>query len=351
MSSLEELSLLESRILVVDDQAANLELLRAVLRRMGYTQVEAASDPLSALRLFETHRPDIVLLDLHMPHMSGLELMAHFHKLSLDPVPVPVVILTADVDPTARQRALASGAHDFLTKPFDPTEVALRIRNLLTTRQLQMRLARHNLVLEEKVRERTADLERSQMEVLERLALAAEFRDDATLQHTRRVGKTSELIAHALGCEDQVVGTISLAAPLHDVGKISVPDEILLKTTPLAYEEFERIKSHTTVGAAILSESGFDVTQVAEVVALSHHERWDGTGYPAGLRGEEIPLEGRIVSVADVFDALTHERPYKAAWPVDEALDEIACQKGRQFDPRIVDIFLGLEAHEQLASA
>jgi len=252
---------------------------------------------------------------------------------------LPILVLTADITPEAKRRALAEGALDFLTKPFDATEVVLRIKNLLRTRALHLQLQGQNQLLDQKVRERTDELEETQIEILERLALASEYRDDDTGEHTRRVGKTAAQIAEALGWSAGEVELMRRAAPLHDVGKIGIPDSILLKPGKLTAEEFEQMKTHTTMGAKILSGGHFPLLQLAEQIALTHHERWDGTGY-LGFQEEAIPIAGRIVTVADVFDALTSERPYKKAWPVSEAIEEIKRQRGRQFDPRVVAAFL-----------
>lgn len=194
-------------------------------------------------------------------------------------------------------------------------------------------------ILEHRVKARTADLEEAQLEILERLALAAEFRDDETGQHTQRVGRTAAILARALDLPSEQVKLIQGGAPLHDMGKLGIPDEILRKPGKLTVEEFEVMKTHTTIGAQILSGSRFPILQKAEEIALTHHERWDGTGY-AGLAGERIPLSGRIVALADVFDALTNDRVYRKAMPLEEALAEIELQRGRHFDPEMVDAFL-----------
>jgi putative two-component system response regulator len=260
------------------------------------------------------------------------------------------LVLTADASPEAKERALSMGAMDFLSMPLDTPEVRVRVKNLLETRHLHRDLQQHNDLLEERVQLRTADLElrtadleQSRFEVLDRLALAAEYRDDATNQHAKRIGRTATLLARELGFSAKALRQIRRTAPIHDIGKMGIPDQILLKPGKLTAAEFEVMKTHTTIGAQMLSGSQAPVLQMAEQIALTHHERWDGTGYPNGLAGEQIPIAGRIVSVADVFDALVHDRPYKEAWPVDQAAEEIIKQAGRQFDPQVVDAFQALD--------
>jgi putative two-component system response regulator len=329
-----------SRILLVDDEPANVRLLERVLARGGFTNVKGLSDPREAVIVYAEWAPDLMLLDLHMPHMDGFDVMERLGlTVENEDTYFPLVILTADVSNEVRQRALAMGAKDFLLKPFDHSEVLLRIRNLLHTRSLHLQLQDQNRVLEDKVLERTEELEEARYEILERLALAAEYRDDDTHQHTWRVGQLAGLLAKLVGLTELDVELIRRAAPLHDVGKIGISDVILLKPGKLTLEEFETMRGHTDIGVKILSGSAFSLLQLASEVALTHHERWDGGGYPRGLRAEEIPLAGRIVAVADVFDALTHERPYKRAWPVSEALAEVGRQAGHQFDPALVEAF------------
>ncbi len=329
-------------ILIVDDQENNVRILERMLRKAGYDQLVSTIDPRTALPLLEAHKPDLILLDLHMPYLDGFGVLEQFSPHIPEGTYLPILVLTADISTEAKQRALSMGAKDFLAKPFDTTEVLLRIRNLLEARFLYIALQMQNDVLEMKVQQRTRELEDAQVEILERLALAAEFRDDATQEHTQRVGQYSARLARRLGLPDHVVNLIRLAAPLHDLGKIAVPDTVLLKLGRLTDEEFELIKSHTHVGARILSGSRHPLLQLAEQIALTHHEHWDGSGYSPGFRGEEIPLVSRIVAVADVFDALTHARPYKKAWPVADAVAEIRRQSGRQFDPRVVEGFVEL---------
>ena len=329
----------DARILVVDDAEPVVEILCEILGLEGYRDVVPIVDPHEALREVERLEPDLVLLDLHMPGLNGFEVMAEINARFGPLTYLPVLVLTADLTPEARPRALMSGAKDFLTKPFDSSEVVVRVRNLLETRLLHLALRDENAMLEMTVTERTRELERMRVEVLHRLALAAEFRDDGTLRHTRRVGSTAAVIARRLGIDPLGAETLARAAQLHDVGKIGIPDSILLKRGRLDVPEYERVKEHTVIGARILSENRFDLLRTAEEIALTHHERWDGGGYPHGLRGDEIPLVGRIVALADVLDALLHERPYKPAWTVDRALREIRAQSGRQFDPDVVAAF------------
>jgi putative two-component system response regulator len=329
-----------ARILIIDDQPENVTLLRRVLSRAGYREVQSTSEPSQAEKLYETYGPDLVLLDLHMPEMDGFAVLEQLRSLMARSTYLPILVLTGDHDPLKRRRALAAGATDFLAKPFDTAEVVLRIRNLLETRHLHQLLSNQNTVLEARVRQRTHELEDAQGEILARLAAAAEHRDDDTGRHTFRVGQMSAAIADALGLPREAVELIRAAAPLHDVGKIGVPDHILLKAGKLTPEEFAVMKTHTTIGAAILAGGRSALVIEAERIALNHHERWDGTGYPDGLAGNAIPLGARIVAVADVFDALTHERPYRAAWPLDRVMGEIRAQTGHHFDPAVVAAFL-----------
>ena len=329
----------DARIFVIDDEPTNVLLLRRILGHEGYQHVHTATDPMALPQLLELGWPDLVLLDLNMPAMDGFEVMDLLDDLNEHATFLPILVLTADANTATRDRALAGGAMDFVTKPFDRTEVLLRMHNLLQTRWLHARLEESNRTLESRVRERTAALWQAQAETVDRLAMAAEFRDDSTGAHIRRVGATSRAIALELGLDDDRAELIGLAAPLHDLGKIKVPDRVLLKPGPLDEEEFAIIRTHTEVGHQLLRDSESPLLQLASVMALYHHDRWDGQGYH-DVRGEDIPLEARIVSVADVYDALTHERCYKEAWPEEVALVEIAEASGRQFDPSVVDAFL-----------
>lgn len=329
----------EARILIVDDEEPNLRLLDLVLRQAGYQHIRCLADPRETFAVYDSFQPDLLLLDLSMPYLSGFQVLERLRQSIPRGDYFPVLVLTADTTFEAKQHALTAGANDFLNKPFNTVEVLLRIRNLLETRSLHQQLQKQNEILEIRVRERTHDLEEARTEILERLSAAAEFRDDDTGEHTQRVGEATGLLAEAMSLPAAEVELLRRAAPLHDLGKVGIPDYLLLKPSRLTPAEFEVMKQHTTIGGEILAGSRSALLQLAEQIARTHHERWDGNGYPAGLREETIPLPGRIVAVADAFDALTHERPYKKAWPVDEAVAEIHRLSGAHFDPRVVEAF------------
>jgi putative two-component system response regulator len=331
-----------ARILIVDDQVANIELLKHMLEHDGYTSVESTTDSASVVPMCAQQPPDLLILDLHMPDPDGFEVLAQLQPWFQGRW-FPVLVVTADVTTEAKQRALSGGARDFLTKPFDMVEVLLRIENLLEVRFLQREARKQNLVLEQLVHDRTHDLDEARVEALSRLALASEYRDDATGEHTQRVGRTSAMIARVMGLPDVQVALLRHAAPLHDVGKIGLRDSILLKTGRLTDEERNEMMAHVSIGRSILSGSRSPLLKMAEEIAWTHHERWDGKGYLTGLTGDQIPLSGRIVAVADVFDALTHKRPYKDAWPIDDAVTQIVAESGTHFDPMVVDAFRSLD--------
>jgi putative two-component system response regulator len=325
-----------AEILIVDDQQHNVMLLERILRRSGYEHLRGTSNPQSVRELCATLQPDLVLLDIHMPVMDGFAILAQLRELYPPPSYLPVLALTADSSRETRDRALQAGARDFLNKPFDASEVLLRITNLLETRHFYLALQRQNAALEDRVLARTQQLEQAQFEILTRLALAAEFRDDATGKHAQRVGRISAILAEAIDLPCAQTQLVRRAAPLHDVGKIGIPDRLLLKPGKLTPAEFELMQAHTVIGANMLAGSEFALLQVAEEIARSHHERWDGKGYPDALTGAAIPVVGRVAAVADVFDALMHDRPYKRAWAAVDAVKEIQRQAGRQFDADVV---------------
>lgn len=350
MTELDEHHLRGRPILVIDDEESNVLLLRRILEIEGYTSISFTTDPFAAVGMFERARPDLVLLDLQMPGIDGLELMRRLGSTAFEESAVPFIVLTADVTEETKLRALRAGARDFLTKPLGHAELLVRVRNALQVTCLQDRLRERNTLLSDEVALRTRDLEEARLEILDRLALAAEYRDDDTQEHAWRIGRICGLLARGLGLPVHEAEVIDRAALLHDIGKIGIPDAVLLKPGRLTDEEYEQVKAHPAIGAAILAGSRSPLLRTAEVIALTHHERWDGSGYPHGLAGKQIPLVGRITAVADVFDALSHRRPYKDAWPLPDAVAEIIAQGGRQFDAEITSVFSLLEHETLLAS-
>lgn len=334
------LGLKRARIMVVDDDPTVGFLIQTALQVDGYRFVSIVTDARDAAERFRTVMPDLVVLDFHMPHLDGFTVLRRLSAEMPIDLPVPVLMLTGDIAPETKREALLAGAKDFVEKPFDNIELLCRIRNLLETRLLQLELIVENETLEERVSTRTIELEQARREALEHLAVAAEFRDDMTGEHAKRVGRLAALIAERMGQPEAVVALLARAAPLHDIGKIGIRDAILLKPGPLTKEEFELMKRHTQIGGQILADSKVQVLQMAREIALTHHERWDGRGYE-GLEGQEIPISGRITALADAFDAMTHDRHYRKAIPVAQALEEICEESGRQFDPEAVEAIRG----------
>lgn len=336
-----------ARILVADDEPSNARLVVRVLERAGFRGVRATSDPRVVLSLYNEIQPDVVVLDLHMPHMDGFDLLSAIRQ-QLEPGDVlPVLVLTGDPSLDARARAHELGARDYVMKPFEGADLVMRVERMAELRLVHRRLRTQHEIMLREVRTYMHELEQAELEILERLTDTTQFHDGASEGHTQRVGELAANLARELNVREDDAARLRRAAPLHDVGKIGLRDAILLKPGPLDRAEFSLAERHTLIGATILAGSRFAMLRLAEEIALTHHERWDGTGYPRGLRGEEIPLSGRIVAVADVFDALTHARPYKAAWPLERALDEMRRQRGHQFDPDVVGALLRLyDAHD-----
>jgi putative two-component system response regulator len=335
--------LTDARILIVDHQAPNRLLVQRILEREGYTQIVATGGSDLVVGMFESSPPDLLVLDLQMPAPDGFAVMDLIKDWTTGDIYVPILILTADASLETRRRALQAGARDFLIKPIDAVEVSLRVRNLLMTRQLQQKLRSNNEALRAQVRHGTEDLERARREAFQTLAVAAEYRDDDTRQHTQRVGRLAARLGSQLGLDDQLVSSLGQVAPLHDLGKIAISDAILLKPGRLTQQEFETIKTHSRMGAEILSGSGAPLFAMAAIIALTHHERWDGTGYPDGLAGDAIPLAGRIVALADAFDAMSYTRPYKPAFALREVQLELNRCSGTHFDPAVTDAFNRLD--------
>lgn len=341
-------------ILVVDDEPANVLLIERLLERSGYMRVHGITDPREVTRLFREVRPDLIMLDLQMPVLDGFGVMEELSMTVGTDEYIPILVLTADASQSTKQRALISGAHDFVTKPFDHAEVLARVGNLLNTRSLHLQLHRLNESLEDKVVERTSalwetlgeleqahkDLRLAQEETIHSLSLAAEFRDDETSRHIDRMSRYCSIIAAATTLDDNSQETIRIAAKMHDVGKIGIDDSILRKPGKLTPAEFKTMQAHAQIGYDILSGSTSELAVTAAMIAWTHHEKVDGSGYPRGLVGDEIPLEGRIAAVADVFDALTTDRVYRKAFGLPQALSIMREGRGLHFDPDILDGFL-----------
>jgi putative two-component system response regulator len=331
------------RVLIVAHDATGLEQIAGILARAGYFNVLSTEGAIGAQDLCAGEKPDLVILDLSARDHADEELVDGLRRLGGEPDGVPVLVVGDEDAGGARRRALVLGARDVVTKPFEETELLARVRNLLEIRQLRALLADRNALLIDAVRERTRGLDNARTESLAVLASIGEFYDDDTSQHTERVGETAALIARALDLPESFAVIIRDAAPLHDIGKVGISRRILLKPGQLTPAERMHMMRHVEIGASILGPARSPVLRLAAEIARTHHERWDGNGYLAGLAGEDIPLAGRITAVADVFDVLTHKRPYKPTWPIDRALAEIADQAGRQFDPRVVQAFATID--------
>lgn len=349
------------KILIVDDEPINIKVVRKYLAEAGHKDIVSTTNPREALVLAETQQIDLMLLDIMMPEISGLDVL---QQINMRPrtAGIPVIILTASTDKETRIKALRLGATDFLNKPVDPVELLPRVRNALVVKAHIDHLRSFAARLEAEVALRTAELSRSHAELVACLARAAEYRDDETGNHVKRVGRYVEFIAAELGLEPSLVHLMGQAATLHDIGKIGISDQILHKPGALDSGERDAMRlhceyggwimeaatrdealaafiAHTDLGARLLTASSSPVLRMASRIALTHHERWDGTGYPAGLAGENIPLEGRITAIADVFDALRSARPYKPPLPLDECLRILREGRGTHFDPAVLDAF------------
>jgi putative nucleotidyltransferase with HDIG domain len=329
----------EPRIVIIDDNVTNLLLMKALAQAATGVVARTFDDPLPALAACQAEGADLIVVDFMMPHMDGLEFIRQVRSSELC-ADVPIVMVTAAGQAELRRQALEAGATDFLSKPLDATEMKLRTRNLLALRMARNQLRDRAAQLADEVRQATAALRDGERELVARLCRAAEFRDPETGGHINRMARYSQLIARRLGLDAGTQEQLLVAAPLHDIGKIATPDHILLKPGRLTDEEMVVMRQHAEVGARILADSKMPEIRMGCDIAAGHHERWDGAGYPRGLAGEAIPLVARIVAVADVFDALTSVRPYKAAWPLLRAREHIAAGIGSHFDPRCAQTFL-----------
>lgn len=316
-------------LLLVDDTPENIDILKGILGREYKLKVALNGE--RALKIASESRPDLILLDVMMPKMDGYEVCQRL-KANTATRSIPVIFVTAKNQETDESLGFEVGGVDYITKPVSPILVKARVKT-------QLALADQNRVLEQKVRERTAQLEDTRLEIIRRLGRAAEYRDNETGLHVIRMSHYSKIIALNAGFPEEEASTLLQAAPMHDVGKIGIPDDILLKPGRLTEDEWVIMRTHPQVGADIIGKHPTDLLRMARAIALTHHEKWDGSGYPRNIAGEDIPITGRIVALADVFDALTSERPYKKAWPVEKAVQVIQQDSGSHFDPNLVPIF------------
>ncbi len=326
------------RILLVDDNGTNLEVYKRILRQIPNLECVAYMMPEEALSWAAANEPDLIVVDYEMPKLNGLEFIERF-RMFRGRTLTPIVMLTASQERDVRHRALELGATDFLTKPADPVEFVARVRNLLALRDGQKKLADQAAWLTQEVQKATAQLAEREREAIFQLLRIAEFRDADTASHIVRMGHLAALLAETLGESPSDVELLRLAAPMHDIGKVATPDHILLKRGALTSDEWKIMRAHATAGYEILKVSNSVLLRAGATIALTHHEKFDGSGYPYGTKGEDIPLAGRITALVDVFDALTSKRPYKEAWPMSEALDRIKQDAGKHFDPRLVEAF------------
>jgi len=338
----------KAKILVVDDEDGNLRLVEAALRLLGY-QVTLALDGEEALAKVKETPPDVILLDTLMSKMDGFE-VARRLKNNETTKTISVIMMTALNEVEDRAKALEAGVDDLLTKPIDEAELRARVNSLLKVKAYNDHMSNYQKELEAEITQRTEGLAKAfekvkiaSLDTVYRLSRAAEYKDEDTGAHVERMSHYSSAIARSMGHDDDFVERILWASPMHDIGKIGIPDRVLQKPGKLDPDEWVIMKQHTTIGAEILKDASADFIKLAADIALTHHEKWDGNGYPQGLKGSNIPLAGRIVALADVFDALTSERPYKAPFPLEKALAIIKDGQGSHFDPQVVDAFLTIE--------
>ena len=327
------------RILLVDDEPANLKLFALMLKSAGYRNVASVQDPRGVVDAYRADRPDLVLLDINMPHMDGYEVMAALKTIG-DPMPASIVVLTAQSGEDYLLKALDGGATDFLSKPVNKRELLARVRNILVAHLAKRFMHDQNALLEAMIEQRTHDLRASRLDLVRRLGRAAEYRDNETGRHILRMSHAAALLARRIGWQPAACELLLHAAPLHDIGKLGIPDGILLKAGRLTDDERAVMQQHPRIGADLLSGGNDPLLDMARDIALHHHEKWDGSGYPNAQAGFQIPEAARIVAIADVFDALTSTRPYKKPWTTAQALEFMTGQSGKHFDPTFLAHFV-----------
>jgi putative two-component system response regulator len=330
---------LNARLLIVDDSQFNVDLLKQIVSDAGYNSVLTLTDSRKVEGLYRAYHPDLVLLDINMPHVDGFQIMDQLVEIERDSY-IPVLVITAQQDEETRLKSLEKGAQDFLTKPFNNLEVKTKIRNMLRIRLLHNQVKNQNIILEKKVQQRTLELNNTRLEIIRRLGQASEYRDNETGEHIVRMSRMCELLAGLAGMDNTRAELLLHTSPMHDVGKIGIPDKIMFKPGKLNAEEWDIMTKHTLIGGDLLSGHDSELMISARDIALTHHEKWNGKGYPCGLKGDKIPIEGRIASLTDAFDALTSKRPYKDPYPVEVACKIIRQDRGEHFDPMLTDLFL-----------
>ena len=335
--------MMQRSVYVADDVSINLELVESVFRNDPSLVIRKAENGKELMKVIEAYgNPDLLILDLMMPVMDGFDVLGKL-KQGRESNYFPIIVLSALTDKQSIVKALSMGADDYVTKPFFVEELKARVGNMLKLKERDEYLNTSLDVMESNLIEKLHIIEQTQVEVIIRLGKAAEFRDDETGKHIERIAAYVNLITERLGMHREQLIMMQYAAPMHDVGKIGIPDGVLMKAGKLTPDEFKIIKLHTIIGSRILSGTNLPLLELAKEIAISHHERWDGGGYPLGLKGNEIPISGRIVAIADVFDAITSKRVYKEAWSIEKALEYLMDMRGTQFDPDIVDAFFAIE--------
>ncbi len=334
---------MQRKVYVADDVSINIELVESVFRNDPDLLIRKAENGQELMACIESHGfPDLLILDLMMPVMDGFDVLRNLKK-AREARYFPVIVLSALSDKQSIVKALSMGADDYVTKPFFVEELKARVSNMLKLKERDEYLNTSLDVMESNLIEKLQMLESTQLEVIIKLGTAAEFRDDETGRHIERIAAYVDLISDKMSVNRELRIMMQYAAPMHDVGKIGIPDAVLMKPGKLTSEEFNIIKLHTLIGGKILSGTNLPLLELAKEIAITHHERWDGSGYPLGLKGNDIPVSGRVVAVTDVFDAITSERVYKSAWPIERALEYINDMRGKQFDPDVIDAFFAIE--------